>query len=156
MSKGQLKPKPDRAKCIASKEKPTTLKGLQGWLGAANYLRKYIPDYAQITQQLYNLVDQKNKPKSKRKRNGAPDGKKIAVIWTELATKHFERLKKILCSELVLALSDFLRDMSVTTDASELGNGGQLEQDYKLNETDPDEIRSIEYFSKNYTAAQNK
>ena len=149
VSKGQLKPKPDRAKCTASKEKPTTLKGLQGWLGAANYLRKYIPDYAQITQPLYNLVDQKNKSKSKRKRNGEPDGNKVVVTWTELATKHFERLQKILCSELVLALPDFLRDMSVTTDASELGYGGQIEQNFKLKETDPDDIRPIEYFSKN-------
>ena len=94
MSKGQLKPKPDRAKCIASKEKPTTLKGLQGWLGAANFLRKYIPDYAQITQPLYNLVDQKNVPKSKRKRNGAPDGKKSqlsGLSWQRNTSKDYKK-----------------------------------------------------------------
>ena len=46
--------------------------------------------------------------------------------------------------------------MSVTTDASELGYGVQLEQDFKLNKTYPNDIRPIEYFSKNYTVAQKK
>ena len=44
--------------------------------------------------------------------------------------------------------------MSVTTDASELGYRRQLEKDFKINETDPGDIRPIEYFSKNYKAAQ--
>jgi hypothetical protein len=156
VSKGLLKPKPDRAKCIATKEKPSTLKGLLGWLGAANYLRRYIPNYAQVTQPLYNLVDQKKILKSLRKKNGAPDGRKIALVWTDLAIEHFAKLQQILCSELVLALPDFSKDMNVTTDASELGYGGQLEQNFKIEESDLDDIRPIEYFSKNYTVAQKK
>ena len=58
-------------------QKPTTQKGLPGWLGDANYLSKYIPEYAQVKQPLYNLEDQKNVPKYLRKRNGAPNGKKF-------------------------------------------------------------------------------
>ena len=46
--------------------------------------------------------------------------------------------------------------MIVTTDASELGYGGQLEQSFKLTDTDSENIRPIEYFSKNYTATQKK
>ena len=44
------------------------------------------------------------------------------------------KITKILCSELVLSLTDFLRDMSVTKDASELGYGAQFEQDFKINQ----------------------
>ena len=117
---------PDRAKCQATKEKPTTLKGLQGWLGAANYFRKYKPDYGQVTQPLYNLVDQKNIPKSKRKKNGAPDWKKVAVIWTEFGNWELWKIIKNLIQWTSLVLPDFARDMSVTTYASELGYGGQL------------------------------
>ena len=99
-------------------------------------------------------MDQKKIPKSLRKKNGAPDGKKIPVVWNDYAIEQFEKLKKILCSELVLALPDFTKDMMVTTDASELGYRGQLEQHFKTHEQDPDEIRPIEYFSKNYTTTQ--
>ena len=66
------------------------------------------------------------------------------------------KLKQILCRESVLALPDFSKDMNVTTDASELGYGGQLEQNFKIEESDLDDIRPIEYFSKNYTVAQKK
>ena len=109
-----------------------------------------------MTQPLYNLVDQKNLAKFLRNRNGAPNGKKVKVIWNEKANEHFEKLQSILSSELVLALPDFTKEMLVTTDASELGYGGQLEQNFKLTDTDSDNIRPIEYFSKNYTATQKK
>ena len=65
-----------KAKYIATKEKPSTLKCLLGWLGAANYLRRYIPNYAQVTQPLYNLVDQKKIPKSLRKKKWCTRWKK--------------------------------------------------------------------------------
>ena len=46
--------------------------------------------------------------------------------------------------------------MIITTDASELGYGGHLEQNFKKNAIDADEIRPIEYFSRNYTTTQRK
>ena len=48
------------------------------------------------------------------------------------------------------------KDMNVTTDASELGYGGQLEQNFKIEKTHLDDMRQIEYFSKNYTVTQKK
>ena len=41
------------------------------------------------------------------------------------------------------------KDMNVTTDSSELGYEDQLEQNFKIEESDLDDIRPIEYFSKN-------
>ena len=101
-------------------------------------------------------MDQKKVPKNLRKKNGAPIGEKIKVKWNEKALESFKKLKEILCSELILALPDFTREMIVTTDASELRYGGHLEQNSKKHTEDPDELRPIEYFSKNYTTTQRK
>ena len=120
VSHGEIKPKPDRGKCIAARERPSTLKGLQAWLGAANYLRKYIPNFAQITQPLYNLVDQKKVPKNLRKKNGAPMGEKIKVTWNEEALESFQKLQQILCSNLILALPDFTKEMIITTERTRI------------------------------------
>ena len=155
VTNGEIKPKQDRGKCIASRERPSTLKGLQAWLEAANYLRKYIPNFAQITQFVY-IVDQKKVPKNLRKKNGAPIDEKIKITWNEEALESFKKLQDILCSDLILALSDFTKEMIITTDASELGYEGHLEQNFKKNAIDANEIRPIEYFSRNYTPTQRK
>ncbi len=118
-----------------------------------NYLQKYIDDYAQVVQPLYNLIQLKNIPKYLRKRNGAQNVKKVIIEWTESPDKCFNNLKQILCSELVLSLPDFEQDMIITTDASDNGYGAVLEQ-YIRTEDGSYNKRPIEYFSKSYTPAQ--
>ena len=46
--------------------------------------------------------------------------------------------------------------MIITTDASEIGYGAVLEQSFKVDEDGTEALRPIEYYSKNYTAAQKK
>ena len=46
--------------------------------------------------------------------------------------------------------------MIITTDASEFGYGGNQEQNFKKNVSEADELRPIEYFSRNYTSTQRK
>ena len=91
-----------------------------------------------------------------RKKNGAPDGKRLIVTWTEEAEKQFIKLKEIICSDLVLSLPDFEREMIITTDDIEIGYGAVLEQSFKVNEDGTEALRPIDYYSKNYTAAQKK
>ena len=52
-------------------------------------------------------MELKKVPKSLRKKNGTPDGKKAIITLTEAAEKSFHKLRDILCSDLVLALRDF-------------------------------------------------
>ena len=156
LTHGEIIPNQDRGKCIPSIERPSMLKGLQACLGAANYLRKYIPDFAQITKPLHNVVDQKKVPKNLRKKNGGPMGKKIKITWNEEALESLKKLQEKLCSNLLLALSDFTKEMIITTDASEFGYGGHVEQNFKKNVSDADELRPIEYFSRKYTSTQRK
>ena len=154
ISENKIYPNKNRAKCLKEKPKPETLNELQAWLGAANYLRKYIENYAEIVQPLYNIMDLKNVPKSLRKRNGAPNGKKVIVQWNKLAEEKFEMLRDILCSDLVLSLPDFDKTMIVTTDASDNGYGAVLEQNFGDEEQFEDDLRPIEYYSKSYTTPQ--
>jgi hypothetical protein len=156
ISKNQIKPNPDRAKCLINRPKPTNLQELQGWLGVANYLRPYIEHYARITQPLYEIMNIKNVPKTLRKKNGAPNGKLVKIEWNDEANKQFEVMKKTICSDLVLSLPDYDREMLLSTDASEKGYGAALEQNFKIRESDPDLIKPLEFFSKNYTPAQKK
>ena len=108
INNNEIYPNKNRAISIADKPKPTTLQELQAWLGAANYLRKYIDDYTQMVQPLYNMMQLKNIPKHLRKRNGAPNGKKVIIKWSEETEMCFNKLKDILCSDLVFTLPDLL------------------------------------------------
>jgi hypothetical protein len=49
-------------------------------------------------------MDLKKVQKSKRKKNGAVDGKKVDQVWTTQAKEAFERLKKAISSDTFLAL----------------------------------------------------
>lgn len=154
ISENNIYPNKDRAKCLINKPKPTSLNELQSWLGVANYLRKYIEKYAEVVQPLYDIMDLKNVPKSLRKRNGAPNGKKVIIQWNNNADIHFEKLKDNLCSDLVLALPDFEKTLIITTDASDNGYGAVLEQNFKNTNEMEDKIKPIEYYSRSYTQAQ--
>ncbi len=107
VSEGTIYPKKNRATVVRQKPKPETLKELQAWLGTANYLRRYIKDYADIVKPLYDAMDLKNVPKNLRKKNGAPNGNKVIIKWKSETNESFEKLRETLCSNFVLALPDF-------------------------------------------------
>ena len=154
ITKNKIYPNKKRADCLTKRPKPVTLKELQAWLGASNYLRRYIKEYAEITKSLYDAMDLKNVPKALRKRNGALNGNKVYIEWTVEAANGFEKLKEILGSELVLELPDFDREMVITTDASDNGYGAVLEQNFRTDNETEDKFKPVEYYSKSYTPAQ--
>ena len=73
----------------------------------ANYIRTYIPKYAELVKSLYDLMDLKYVPDNLKKKNGAANGKKIILEWNDFAMKALKKLIKIMCSELVLELPNF-------------------------------------------------
>jgi len=150
ISKNQIKPNPNRAKCFLEKNKPKNILELQCWLGIANGYRNFIESYAHIVKPLYDLMSLKDVPKKFRKKNGAVDGKKVDILWNEIADESFEKIKSILCSDLVLALPNFEKTMHLKTDACDYGYGAVLEQ-----EQDDGQFKPIAYFSKNYTPAES-
>ena len=146
----QIKPNPERARCLFEKAKPKTIRDVQVWLGIVNYYRRFIKQYAELARPLYGLTGYKYIPVNWRRKNGTVDGKKVIVEWNEEADESFRKIKEVLCSDLILALPNFNKPFSIETDASDYGYGAVLQQ-----ETDGIK-RPVAFFSKNYTQAQRK
>ena len=105
---------PNKVKAIVELDPPKTVKQLQSFLGAVNYLRSFIKGFATIAKPLYDLL-----------RKG-----KI-FDWNELCQNSFEKLKQALISSPVLALpevDDPLNSYQLAIDASKLGFGAVLSQ----------------------------
>ena len=56
------------------------------------------------------MMDIKNVQDNLRKKNAAPNGKKVVIDWTSEVIEAFEQLIEVMCSELVLVLPDFKLD----------------------------------------------
>ena len=87
--------------------------GTKGTLGLTGYYRKSILGYGSINGPLTKLL------------------KKDSFIWSELAEKAFNSLKKAMTTGLVLALLDFNKPFVIECDASSTGIGVVLLQDSK-------------------------
>lgn len=119
----------DRRKCIAELPRPHTLNALQKVLGTANYLRDFIPDFANIVTPLYSLLKGKSKPSD-------------VLEWTEEHEKAFTNLKEQLCSAPALGLPSPSKAFHLQVDANENTLSGVLAQDHG------GKLRPIAYYSR--------
>jgi hypothetical protein len=69
----QIKPNPERARCLFEKAKPRTIRDVQVWLGIVNYYRRFIKQYAELARPLYGLTGYKYIPVNWRRKNGTVD-----------------------------------------------------------------------------------
>jgi Reverse transcriptase (RNA-dependent DNA polymerase)/Integrase zinc binding domain/RNase H-like domain found in reverse transcriptase/Chromo (CHRromatin Organisation MOdifier) domain/Aspartyl protease len=110
---------------------PTTSTVLRGFLGLANYFRKFIPDYAMIAAPLTALT-------------GGPKKGKVTLNEKQMAA--FEAIKQALVSPAVLAVDDPDKPYEVITDASCEGVGAVL-----IQRDDTGHPKVIAYESKAFT-----
>jgi len=96
-----LRMDPEKIKAIAEWEAPTSVKGVRGFLGFANFYRRFIKDYSDLVRPLTDLTH-----KDRR------------FVWLPEADTAFERLKTIFTSAPVLAHFDFDRETRIETDSS--------------------------------------
>ena len=101
---------------LNTQQNPTCIKELQSFLGLANFYRKFIPNFAQLAQPLYNLLK-----------------KDTPYNWDNLCQNSFESLKQTLTSDVVLAHPDYEKTFHVFTDASNIAVGAVLMQQDKKN-----------------------
>lgn len=96
---------PAKIECIKTWGKPSTLKGLRGFLGLAGYYRKYVKDFGTIAKPLNDML------------------KKDGFIWSRESEAAFEALKKALTTTPVLAIPYFEKEFTIECDASDKGIG---------------------------------
>lgn len=137
ISKGQVKPDPQKIQAIRDCQPPNTLRELRSFLGLANFCSAYVKHYATIAAPLTDLL--KGEVKASQKK----------ICWTQESMEAFEKLKSDIAEVTSRAQPDKDKDFILTTDASDKAMGAVLSQiDDEGNE------RMIACFSKKFVKAQ--
>ncbi len=114
VSKKGIRPDPDKVKAIANFREPRDVSELRSFLGLANQLGLFIPDMAELTVNLRQLLK-----------------KEVAYTWLPDHQQDFEKIKRALTSDLVVQHFDTYKRTELLTDASRLHGLG-----YALMQTD--------------------
>ena len=109
---------------------------------AAEYYRKFVPNFSQIAEPLRKFVPTTRTQQKK--------GQKTIITLTKEEIQAFEELKRFLTTDLVLRLPNHRFPFKVQTDASDEGIGAVLLQVY------PEGDGPVAYLSKKFTLAQRK
>ena len=107
-----VKPLPAKVEAVIRFAKPTSIKGLQEFVGMVNFYHRFIPRAAHIMQPLYGMLA--GKPKS--------------LVWTAEASLAFDTAKQALADSALLTYPRTDVPTALTVDASEGAVGAVLEQ----------------------------
>ena len=106
---------PEKMKIIGNCPSPTSAHEVRSFLGMAQYVARYVPHFATITEPLRQLTKQKEKWK-----------------WTELEQRAFDKIKSLITSSKVMAYFNPKKETKVLVDASSAGLGAILMQEDKV------------------------
>jgi transposase InsO family protein len=123
---------PEKVAAIKEWKAPTTVRGVRGFLGFANYYREFIPQFSHIATPLNALTK-----------------KDVPFLWTDQCQEAFEVLQNRLINAPLLAQWDPDRETVVETDSSGYADGGCLAQ-----YDDQHRLRPVAYFSKKKLPAE--
>jgi len=116
----------EKIRTIKEWKEPTNVKGIQSFVGFANFYRRFIRDYSKITTPLSSLT---------RKERGWE--------WSDKRQEAFETLKKAMITEPILQHFDPERPVTIETDSSDYAIGAICSQ--------PDEkgtLHPVAYYSR--------
>lgn len=102
---------PEKVAAIKEWQAPKTVRGVQGFLGFANFYRRFIQNFSETTLPLH-----------------ATTTKDKAFHWTPEADAAFEKLKEMFTTAPMLAQFDHDRETIIETDSSGWSTGGTLYQ----------------------------
>lgn len=115
VGRGRVKPGSIKVKAIQNFKQPVKKKDVRAFLGLTSYYRRFVPNFSTITAPLSDLT-----------KNDRPD----RVVWTQTEEQAFTTLRKILMSEPVLHGPNYDQPFIVQTDASDVGIGAVLSQEW--------------------------
>jgi hypothetical protein len=132
ISEGQVRMDAAKLAGIKSWPAPKTVKQVRSFLGFANFYRKFIGHYAEITKPLTNLTR-----------------KDLKFEWTDECNKAFNELKERFLEEPILRMPDTTKQFVLETDASKWATGAVLKQ-----LGDDGELHPCGYISHTFTPAE--
>nr|XP_018905063.1 PREDICTED: uncharacterized protein K02A2.6-like [Bemisia tabaci] len=113
-SNGTVQPDDESVQAILDYDMPSSKKDLQRFLGMINYLRAYIPNVAEITAPLRELLK-----------------KEVIFTWLNVHSETVNKLKQIIINHPVLQTFDPDKQIVIQADASKNGTGCVLMQQGK-------------------------
>jgi len=96
-----ITPDPEQVRALREFPRPKDTTGVRAFLGLANQLSGFVPDYAHMTVRLRGLT-----------------GKNASFLWLEEHQSEFERIKDLLTGKLVVTSFDPNREPLLLTWAS--------------------------------------
>jgi ribonuclease HI len=102
MSKDGIRIDPSRIEAILKVEHPRNLKELQFFIGQINFLRRFIPNLAELLRNITNMLK-----------------KDIKIKWDSESRQSFEQVKRALIEVPVLISPDFTKDFYLFSFTSE-------------------------------------
>jgi len=129
-----VKPLNDNLVAINKFSRPQTKKQIRQFLGKISFYLEYIPKYSILLEPLYNLLR-----------------KNVDYNWTEECEESFNKAKRCLCSDPILAIFNPEAPIYIYTNASIKGVGAILKQ--------PQEnkmLKPVFNFSRKLTEAQKR
>ncbi|KAL6359921.1 hypothetical protein LRP88_07349 [Fusarium phalaenopsidis] len=123
---------PEKQRAIREWAAPSTVKGVQSFVGFANYYRVFIPDFSKIARPLTRLC-----------KKGVP------FLWGPSEEAAFQELKDRFVNAPVLAEFDPLRKTYLETDSSGNASGGVLAQSDSQGR-----LRPVAFFSRRHDPAE--
>jgi hypothetical protein len=119
---------PEKTQAIQNWQPPTTIKGVRGFLGFANFYRRFIPNFGRLADPLTQLTRKDTK-----------------FIWGEEQQQSFQQLKTAFLSDETLVAFDPDKRTVVECDSSGHALGGTLSQ-----EQEDGTLRTVAYLSKKF------
>ncbi|GKB62762.1 reverse transcriptase domain-containing protein [Tanacetum coccineum] len=132
ISKNRIEVDKAKVDVIAKLPHPTTVKGVQSFLGHAGFYRRFIKDFSKISRLMTHLLE-KNTP----------------FIFSNECIQAFETLKKKLTEAPILIAPDWDLPFELMCDASDFAIGAVLGQRHEKH------FRPIHYASKTMNEAES-
>lgn len=132
ISREGISPDDDKVRAVLEMKEPSNLQQLRTFLQTCSWFRKFIPDFAKVSEPLTRLTR-----------------KSQTWIWGSEQASAFESLKRLLTTAPILIQPDYSKPFILRTDASNFALGACL-----LQGESPSAERPIEYASRLLTSAE--